>query len=70
MADTSEKLAALRDIRDTLAVQLRRLEELGETRAAADLSPAVERLNMLLGEEPDQGEIDRISGKYFLGQGS
>jgi hypothetical protein len=65
MADDLEKMDALRAIRDILVEQLVRLEQLGDSRSAAELSPAIERLNGRLGEQPSEEEIQRLRRKYF-----
>lgn len=66
MANDPETMKTLRAIRDTLVGQLIQLDELGETRAAADLSPAVERLNRRLGDTPSEEEAERLRRKYFM----
>lgn len=65
MADDLEKMDALRVIRDVLVEQLVHLEQLGDMRSAAELSPAIERLNGRLGETPSEDEIQRLRRKYF-----
>ncbi|MGL3822870.1 hypothetical protein [Sphingopyxis sp. R3-92] len=66
MANDPETMKTLRAIRDALVGQLIQLDELGETRAAADLSPAVERLNRRLGDAPSEEEAERLRRKYFM----
>lgn len=66
MTDDQDKLSALRAIRDRLVEQLFRLEQLDQTRVAADLNPAIERLNLLLGEVPSAEEIERLRSKFFM----
>lgn len=66
MADDLEKMDALRAVRDILVEQLVRLEQLGDSRSAAELSAAVERLNGRLGEAPSEEEIRRLRRKYFM----
>jgi hypothetical protein len=66
MIDDQDKLSALRAIRDQLVEQLFRLEQLDQTRVAADLNPAIERLNLLLGETPSAEEIERLRSKFFM----
>lgn len=52
MTEDLERLEAVRAIRDALVKQMVRLDQLGESRTATDLSPAIERLNCQLGEAP------------------
>jgi len=66
MTGDLDRMDALRAIRDRLVEQLILLERLGETRAAAELNPAIERLNMLLGEPSDPEEIERLRRKFFM----
>lgn len=66
LASDPDKLKAIRAVRDILVEQLFRLEEMDETRTAADLSPAIERLNVQLGEAPDEDEIERLRRHYFM----
>lgn len=66
MSEDLDRMSEIRAIRDTLVEQLIRLERLGEGRTAADLSPAVERLNAQLGEAPSEEEIERLRRNYFM----
>lgn len=66
MAEDLDRMKELRAIRDTLAGQLLRLETLGENRVATDLSAAIERLNLALGEGPSEEEIARLRRNYFM----
>ena len=66
MAEDIERLQAVRAIRDALVEQMLRLDQLGDSRAAADLSPAIDRLNRELGETPSDEEIERLRRNLFM----
>lgn len=66
MAEDIERLQAVRAIRDTLVEQMLRLDQLGDSRTAADLSPAIDRLNRELGETPSDEEIERLRRNLFM----
>lgn len=66
MADDHARMEGLRAIRAALIEQLLRLEQFGEMRGAAELSPAIEHLNRVLGDEPSEEEIDRLRRNYFM----
>ena len=66
MAEDIERLRAVRAIRDTLVEQMLRLDKLGDSRTAADLSPAIDRLNRELGEVPNDEEIERLRRNLFM----
>ncbi|MGV1681721.1 hypothetical protein [Sphingopyxis sp. NJF-3] len=66
MAEDIERLQAVRAIRDTLVEQMLRLDQLGDSRTAADLSSAIDRLNRELGEAPSEEEIERLRRNLFM----
>lgn len=66
MTEDLDRREALRAIRDRLVEQLVLLEGLGEMRTATDLNPAIERLNLLLGEPADPEEIERLRRTFFM----
>jgi len=66
MTEDIERLQVVRAIRDALVEQMLRLDQLGESRTAADLSPAIDRLNRELGEAPSDEEIERLRRNLFM----
>ena len=66
MAEDIQRLQAVRAIRDALVEQMLRLDQLGDSRTAADLSPAIDRLNRELGETPSEEEIERLRRNLFM----
>lgn len=66
MIDDIEQQRAVRAIRDALVEQLLRLDQLGDLRAAADLSLVIERLNKQLGEVVSDAEIERLRRNLFM----
>lgn len=66
MAEDIERLQAVRAIRDTLVEQMLRLDQLGDSRTAAELSSAIDRLNRVLGETPSDEEIERLRRNLFM----
>lgn len=66
MANDIETPATLRAIRDTLLEQLFRLDHLGESWIANDLSLVIDRLNKALGETPSEEEVERLRRNLFM----
>src|SRR3546814_9573598 len=60
MTEPSKDVVAVRAIRDSLRLELAKLDWLGEQMAAIELNSAIELLNTHLGEEGDPAETERL----------
>src|SRR3546814_5848862 len=63
MTEPSKDVVAVRAIRDSLRLELAKLDWLGEQMAAIELNSAIEILNTRLGEDGDPAETERQIGR-------